>query len=86
MREILPGSKLQIIEYAKGQAEYETLPAFRCEGASGTIVTRWQLSWKERLQVLFGGTMWLTMLTFNQPLQPVKLNTECPLQPARIAN
>jgi hypothetical protein len=37
------------------------------------VTTRWKLSWKERLQVLFGGCVWLSMLTFNRPLQPAML-------------
>lgn len=74
---IVPGFNLPTVEYAKDQPEYNALPAWR--GEDGMVVTRWHLSFKERLQVLIGGSIWLTMLTFNKPLQPVKLTTECPI-------
>ncbi len=74
---IVPGFNLPTVEYAKDQPEYLTLPAWR--GEDGMVITRWQLSFVERLRVLFGGSIWLTVLTFNKPLQPVKLETECPI-------
>lgn len=64
------------VTYAKHQSEYILLPSWK--GVDGTVVTRWALTWKERLQVLFTGNIWLTVLTFNRPLQPVKLEAECP--------
>jgi hypothetical protein len=78
--EIIPGFKLpdeELIVYAKDQPEYQPLPAWR--GPDGLRVTRWKLTWRERLKVLFGGSIWLRILTFNQPLQPVLLETDCPL-------
>lgn len=78
---IVPGFDLPYVVYAKDQPEYIPLPALRDD--DGTILTRWKLSWKERLQVLFGGSLWLTILTHNHPLQPVKLSTECPVDLCR---
>lgn len=66
-----------ITTFAKDQPEYIPLPSHRQPG--GTVTTRWRLSWKERLLVVFGGSIWLQVLTFNEPLQPVKLTAECPL-------
>lgn len=75
---VIPGVKTPEVVYAKDQPPYIPLPAYR-EG-DGTITTRWQLSWKERLQVLFKGCIWLSVMTFNKPLQPVQLGTKCPLR------
>lgn len=77
--EIIPGFDIrdELVYFAKDQPEYITLPAWR--GDDGRVVTRWKLSWKERLQVLLGGSIWLSVLTLKHPLQPVKLETQCPL-------
>jgi len=64
------------VVYAKDQPEYLPLPAHRA--TDGRVTTCWRLSWRERLRVLFGGRVWLQMLTFNKPLQPVKLLTVMP--------
>lgn len=77
LTDIWPGHEIPITLIAKDQDEYLTLLAFRDD--SGTIVTRWHISWKDRFKILFKGNLWLTILTFNQPLQPVKLETNCPL-------
>ena len=79
--EIIPGFKLpedELIVYAKDQPQYQPLPMWR--GPNGHRVSRWKLTWKERLQVLLGGSIWLSIYTFNNPLQPVLLETTCPLQ------
>ena len=78
--QIIPGFKLpdhELIVYAKDQPPYIPLPMWK--GPDGLRVSRWRLSWKERLQVFFGGSIWLSMLTFDKPLQPVKLETACPI-------
>lgn len=80
IEEIIPGFKLpenELAIYAKDQPEYVPLPMWK--GPDGLRVSRWQLTWKERLQVLLGGSLWLSVLTFERPLQPVKLETRCPL-------
>lgn len=83
--EVVPGMIAPIVcilrnvSFAENQPEYATLPAWRDE--YGTVVTRWRGNWKERLKFLLTGDMWLSILTFNGPLQPVKLETECPVKP-----
>lgn len=74
---IIPGFEVPVVTFAKDQPEYIPLPAWR--GEDGTVVTRWRFGWKERWRLLLTGDLWLTLLTFNKPLQPVKLDTECPL-------
>lgn len=78
--EIIPGFRLpesELIVYAKDQPGYQPLPAWK--GPDGLRVTRWKLSWRERLKVLVGGSVWLQILTFDRPLQPVLIETDCPL-------
>lgn len=80
IEQIIPGFKLpeeEMVVYAKDQPEYIPLPMWK--GPEGLRVSRWRLSWKERILVLLGGSIWLSILTFNKPLQPVKLETQCPI-------
>jgi hypothetical protein len=60
------------VVYAKDQPEYLPLPAHRSPG--GDVTTCWQLSWWERLTILLYGHLWLTVMTFNGPLQPLRLS------------
>ena len=63
MDQIIPGFDVPTVVYAKDQPEYLPLPAWR--GEDGTVVTRWHLSFLERLKIAIGGSLWLTVLTFN---------------------
>jgi len=56
--------------FAKDQPQYQPLPA-RVRGA--TVHTRWRLSFRERIAVLFGRSIDLELLTFGRPLQPLLL-------------
>lgn len=65
--------------YGENQPEYLPLPAEkRGRYQTGEIVTCWELSPEEIKVVQKTGHIWLSMLTFNQPLQPVCLSTEKP--------
>lgn len=77
---IIPGHDLPVTEYAKNQPPYDPLPAWRDED-DGTILTRWRLTWRERLRVLFCGDVYLWVMTFNAPLPPVQLQVEPPAMP-----
>lgn len=74
---VVPGMKLEEVVFAKNQSEYLPLPAVYFENGA-RIVTHWKLDWRERLRVLFGGSIWLYVLTFGQKLQPVYLSVESP--------
>lgn len=63
------------IVIAKDQPQYRPLPAVV---VNGMVTTRWRLSWRDRLIVFLGGNIWLQILTFGNPLQPVKLSSEEP--------
>jgi hypothetical protein len=63
--------------YAKDQHEYLPLPAVR--DCAGTVITRWKLTWRERFDILFSGSIWLEQLTFGHPLQPQLPSSEEPV-------
>ena len=66
------------VVFAENQDEYLSLPALIQNDEYGTVVTCWGLSFKERLNILFKGTIWLSLLTFNKPLQPILLDINKP--------
>ena len=73
----------QTVVIAKDQPEYLPLPAHRFAGdQQGRIAFCWQLTWRERLAVLWRGVVWQQVLTFNHPLQPQLLATEKPVMPS----
>lgn len=65
-------------KFAEHQDEYDTLDALRIviDTNDVQVVTCWGFSWKERFRILFGGKLWLSMLTFGNPLQPLFMSTE----------
>lgn len=58
----------QNIVFTKDQPEYLPLPAFQYENNSYHC---WQLSWRERFKVLFTGNLWISVMTFRNPPQPI---------------
>lgn len=60
------------ITFAKDQVEYIPLPAYI--DPLGKVTTCWKFTKLERLKALFLGKIYLSMLTFNQPLQPLRLS------------
>ncbi len=62
----------QRIVFAKDQPEYRPLPAVR--DVYGQVTTEWELDDDDRVCLLDGGRIRLTILTFNKALQPVRLS------------
>jgi len=63
---------------AKNQPEYRPLLVLKMP--DGEIVTCWKPSIWERLKILFIGKIWLKVLTFNEPLQPLLMSANTPFQ------
>ena len=66
------------VVFAANQPEYEPLPAEYRGGQSGEILTCWELSVEEIKRIQETGKIWLGVLTFGQPLQPLILSVEKP--------
>ncbi len=75
---VLLGAKLPETTFAKHQSQYNDLPALRFDDREGTVLTRWKMTWRERFRALFVGDMYLKILTFGSPLQPVLLQVKQP--------
>lgn len=59
----------QTCVYAENQPEYIPLPVYR--SPSGECISCWHIPLWERIKLIFTGKMWISQLTFNQPLQPI---------------
>ena len=70
--EVFEGARM--VTYAANQPPY--IPLTAAVYPDGLASTKWRLSWRERFRILFGAHVYLRILTFNYPLQPVKLDVE----------
>jgi hypothetical protein len=59
--------------YAKTQSEYAPLPVYK--STDGIATSCWRCSILERIKVLFTGKIWVSVMTFNKPLQPLRVST-----------
>lgn len=70
--------------FADEQPEYLPLPGHLREGEEGEFISCWKLTFLERLKLLFTGRLFLSVWTFNQPLQPQRPDVSNPLTPDEI--
>ena len=63
---------------AKDQPEYFPMPACILQNQEGEIICCWQLTWKEKLKILFTGKIWHSIWTFGQAVQPQLLEINKP--------
>lgn len=75
---VLPGAKMTETTIAKNQPQYDNLPSIMFDDREGTVLTRWKMTWRERIRALFVGDVYLKILTFGSPLQPVLLQVKQP--------
>lgn len=66
------------VVYAKDQPEYLQLPAYR--NHCGDVICLWKLNILERIKIVFTGKLWLHVLTFNHPLQPLRPTLDFPFK------
>jgi hypothetical protein len=57
--------------YAENQEEYLSLPVYEDGEGGGRVIHCWELSIWERIQILLTGKLWITVLNFRRPLQPI---------------
>lgn len=58
--------------FAKDQPEYHPLPALRLGGKEGEVVSCWEVSFWERVRILFTGKVWVSIMTYKKPLSVVQ--------------
>lgn len=60
--------------YAKDQKEYMPLPALKCQ--DGEVISCWVGGFMDRIRFLFNGCLYVSVQTFNNPLQPLFVTTK----------
>lgn len=66
--------------YAENQKPYISLPVYEDDIQGGRVFSCWQLSFKERIKILFTGKLWIYVLNFGKKLQPIKPMVDSPLR------
>ena len=66
--------KHQTHTLAESQDEYITLNILKIPGIEGEVISCWKLSLKERIKILFTGTLWHNQLSFNKDPMPIRLS------------
>jgi hypothetical protein len=66
-RLVPPGSRA-VIKGERQQDTYRPLPSVHLP--DGKVITRWSPTPEERRRILEGEDVYLTVLTFNKPIQP----------------
>lgn len=62
------------VVYAKDQPEYLPLPVYKPEGdPTGEVYQCWELSPEDLENINKTGKVWVCQLTFNGPLQPLRV-------------
>ncbi len=57
--------------YAENQPKYLPLPVYEDDVQGGRVYHCWELSPWERIKILFTGKLWINILNFKKPLQPI---------------
>jgi D-serine dehydratase len=55
---------------AENQEEYLTLPSYVDKGPKGEVIFCMQMTFKERVKLLFTGKLWCCLLCFGKPVTP----------------
>jgi len=66
--------------YAKDQKEYLPLPVHESDINGGMTISCWQLSFIEKIKIMFSGKLWILVMNFRQPLQPIRPQIEYPFE------
>ena len=64
--------KEQNVVFAKDQKPYLPLPAYQDDINGGRIFHCWKLTLPEKFKILFTGKLWIEVLNFKQPPQPIR--------------
>lgn len=72
-RPVVDGLEEHEIVAAKDQPEYIPLRCLRSHGIEGNVMSRWTFTPDQRKAVAEGADIFLTLMTFHRPLQPILL-------------
>lgn len=64
--------------FAEDQPDYTSVPAHK--DVYGVVTTCWELSKEELTEIFKSNRLYLQILTFNKPLQPINITVNNPLR------
>jgi len=70
---VAPGFESLETVYAKDQPEYIPLRTLASHDAVRRVVSRWSPTLEQRQEIADGKDVFLTLLTFSGPLQPIQM-------------
>src|ERR1700719_4054431 len=70
---VFAGLEEREVLYAKDQPEYNPLRTLVSRDRERRVTSRWTLTDEQRKSVAEGADIFLTMLTFGEPLQPIQM-------------
>lgn len=68
--------KEQNVIYAEDHPIYQPLQALKIKSAEGQVISCWKLSLNEQIRIFFTGRIWVSLMSFNEPLTPFFLSTK----------
>lgn len=72
-RPIFNGLESEEVVYAKDQPEYIPLRTLVSESAERRVISRWTFTDEQRKAIAEGADIFLELLTFEHPLQPIRM-------------
>lgn len=78
---VIPGLEQFEVVYAKDQPEYIPLRTLRSRTDEGKVMSRWDLTAEQRHAIAKGADVYLTLLTFQGPLQPITIAVATDINP-----
>lgn len=70
---VINGMEEQEVVYAKDQPEYIPLRTLVSKGPERSVFSRWTLTPEQRKAVAEGADIFLELLTYGGPLQPIRM-------------
>lgn len=71
---VVDGLEAHEVVYAKNQPEYNALRTLRSNTAEGRVLSRWSPTAEQRQALAEGADIFLELLTFGNPLQPILMS------------
>lgn len=68
---VIAGMESDEVVYAENQPEYKPLRALISGDEEHRVTSRWTLTPEQRIAVANGADIFLELMTFGQPLQPI---------------
>lgn len=70
---VVDGLEDREVTYAEEQPQYTPLRTLRSIGPEHRVISRWTLTDEQRKAVADGADLFLELLTFGDPLQPIRI-------------